>query len=326
MRYAAIVPAFAVPTLLAMTGCDPDSTVRPIAPRLDRSSSFSEWSQPVSLGPLINTSFGEQQPTLSRDGLTLYFASNRPTDPGDEVDYNIWVAQRTCTDTADAACVWKAPAVLGAAINGPYFDITPALSRDEHYLFYSSQRARDNCSSAPCDRDLWVSYRDDVHDDFAWQEPVNLGAGVNGPGEDLAPSYFANEDEGLPQLYFTRGLLADADLYVSQMQTDGSWGPASPIAELNMPGITEARPSLTANGLEIYFGSTRSGTLRIWHASRASLIDAWSDVALVPSPIADAVSQQPFIHSHGHTESLYIVRSFDIFVSQRTRGQREDTP
>src|SRR5262245_30664646 len=43
-----------------------------------RHSNRSEWSAPVNLGSGINTSFGEAAPAISRDGLTLYFVSNRP--------------------------------------------------------------------------------------------------------------------------------------------------------------------------------------------------------------------------------------------------------
>ena len=47
-------------------------------------SNFSAWSEPISLGPTINTSgFNDQQPTLSKDALSLYFASARPEGPGD---------------------------------------------------------------------------------------------------------------------------------------------------------------------------------------------------------------------------------------------------
>src|SRR5205814_7184927 len=36
---------------------------------------WSEWSVPENLGPVINTPGIEQHPTISRDGLSLYFAS-----------------------------------------------------------------------------------------------------------------------------------------------------------------------------------------------------------------------------------------------------------
>jgi hypothetical protein len=38
---------------------------------------FSGWSEPVNLGPTINTSVTESGPALSKDGLSLYFYSVR---------------------------------------------------------------------------------------------------------------------------------------------------------------------------------------------------------------------------------------------------------
>ena len=51
----------------------------------------------------------------------------------------------------------------------------------------------------------------------------------------------------------------------------------------------------------------------------------WSAPALVPPPIAATSSLVSFIHSHGHTESLYFTRTIpgasqDLYVSQRRRG------
>jgi hypothetical protein len=39
---------------------------------------FSAWSAPVNLGRSINTEFSEFQSAISADGLTLFFASDRP--------------------------------------------------------------------------------------------------------------------------------------------------------------------------------------------------------------------------------------------------------
>jgi hypothetical protein len=65
--------------VVELLGCDMESerTLAGIV-TASRTSSFSAWSDPVSLGSTINSSFNEAQSTLSKDGLTLYFASNRP--------------------------------------------------------------------------------------------------------------------------------------------------------------------------------------------------------------------------------------------------------
>jgi hypothetical protein len=57
-----------------------------------RETTSQPWTTPKSLGPLVNNSaFDNQQPSLSCDGTTLYFVSNRSGGVG---GYDIYVATR----------------------------------------------------------------------------------------------------------------------------------------------------------------------------------------------------------------------------------------
>ena len=40
-------------------------------------ANFSGWAAPENLGSLVNTSFIDAGPAISKDGLSLYFNSNR---------------------------------------------------------------------------------------------------------------------------------------------------------------------------------------------------------------------------------------------------------
>ncbi len=57
-----------------------------------RRSVHEPWSPPVNLGTPINTTFNDIQPTLSYNGRTLVFASNRPGGLGGT---DIWMSTRT---------------------------------------------------------------------------------------------------------------------------------------------------------------------------------------------------------------------------------------
>src|SRR5438093_9314639 len=80
---------------------------------------FSEWSAPVNLSP-INSASDEQHPAISKDGLSLYFASNRPGGCGGS---DIWAAQRASLDSP-----WEAPFNLGCTVNSTVNDLGPNLS------------------------------------------------------------------------------------------------------------------------------------------------------------------------------------------------------
>lgn len=315
----------ALASLALLLGCasEPDQTMAgPIL--ASHTANFSPWSDPVSLGPAINTSFNEQQAALSKDGLSLYFASNRPGTPGPGPN-DIWVTHRSCLD-----CPWSEPTNLGAPVNTGANDAAPALSRDGHRLFFLSNRPGSMSS------DIWVSWREHVQDDLGWQTPVNLGPGVNTPGFDGGPTYFENDGVGLPQLYFNHNpapVNVGGDIYVSEQAADGSFGPATAVVELNSPD-SEQRPSIAHNGLEIYLYSNRTGSssFDIWVSTRESVLAPWSAPTNLGPPINGTTAElHPLIVSRGGTESLYFARNvatppamdLDLFVSTRRRGREE---
>jgi hypothetical protein len=331
MRTPACLTNYALPTLLLALGCGPDGGVAdPATPSGSRpslaSARYSAWSDPRPLESVNEPDFIDQQPALSKD-LSLYFASNRPTNLSDNVlDLNIWVARYACTDQPDQPdqCSWSNPVEV-PAVNSDLLDASPSLSRDGHQLFFSSQRPHSHCSppSTQCtNRDLWVSYREDVHDDFGWGEAANLGGGINSPAEEVAPSYFENEDAGVPQLFLNRGAVG-GDIYVSEMR-DGTWGAPALVNELNI-SATNQRPSISHDGLEIYFWSDKEGTGDLWVAGRETVSSSWSTPVRVVFPTSgQQPAIMPFIHSHGKTETLLFVRPFlltarDLWITERTR-------
>src|SRR5262249_29877127 len=137
---------------------------------------YAVWSAPLNLGHTFNSSVSDSAAAVSKDGLSLYFYSNRSGGLGGN---DIWVSQRASTEDA-----WGTPVNLGATVNSGSMDFVPALSRDEHWLFFGSDRP-----GGYGGQDIWASYRKHVHDDFGWQAPVNLGPNVNSFADDNASTY-----------------------------------------------------------------------------------------------------------------------------------------
>jgi Tol biopolymer transport system component len=278
---------------------------------------YSDWSEPVNLGPVINSPAVEGGPTVSKDGLSLYFHSNGPGGLG---GFDVYVSQR-----ASVRDPWGTPQNLGAVVNSAALEATPALSRDEHWLFLLSDRA-----GGVGQLDLWASYRDNTHDDFAWQTPVNLGPNVNSASSETGASFFQNDETGFPMLFFGSarpGGFGGFDLYVSTVVADGTLGPAILVPELSSGG-NEQRPSVRFDGLEMFFHSDRLGSLGgsdIWVSTRETLSQAWSaPVNLGPVVNSTSIEQQPHIASD--RETLYFQSnrpggfgSFDIYITTRTK-------
>ncbi len=228
---------------------------------------FSEWSVPISLGPMINSASNDLGPAISGDGRSLYLGSNRPGGFGLA---DLWVAQRASVDDP-----WGPPVNLGGTVNTASSEQVPALSRDGHWLFFASNRPGGFGGT-----DLWASWREHVHDDFDWQAPANLGGGVNTAFFDAGASYFENDDSGVPLLFFNSdrpGVSGGIDIYVSAQQPDGSFGPAELVEELSSAG-NDQRPVIRFDGLELFLWSDRtesSGGTDLWVSTRELVSDPW---------------------------------------------------
>ena len=128
------------------------------------SRTFGPWSRPVSLGPTVNTTAHDQTPSISRDGLSMYFASNRPGGVG--VGFDLWVAQRLAIDLP-----WETPVNLGPTVNTPANENGPSLSADGRYLFFVSTRP-----GGPGLADLYMSRRTLSDSGYVWDTPVALSS------------------------------------------------------------------------------------------------------------------------------------------------------
>jgi hypothetical protein len=280
---------------------------------------FSGWSAPVNLGPTVNSAGTDGCPALSRDGLSLYFASTRA---GGQGGIDLWVTQRASLDDP-----WQPPAPMGTAINTASDELCPALSTDGHLLFFASNRPG-GCGG----RDLYVARRENARDDFGWGEPQNLGCIVNSPLDDFGEVYYEDEAHGA-MLYFNSNRAGGAggqDLYVTTRAEDGSFGVPVPVAELNTPA-NDQQPAISRDGLEFIFTSDRpggSGAPDLWVATRASTSDTWgTPVDLGPIINSSAPDKRPALswngtelyfgsnraHPNGATdEDLYVARRSKI--------------
>src|SRR5260370_9569758 len=94
---------------------------KPLAADLaaEDSPAYGSWGPPVNLGSVINSSYNENSPAISRDGLSLYFTSSPlplppGARPGGRGGGDIWVPHRASTHTPSCP-----PGVLGPNITTP---------------------------------------------------------------------------------------------------------------------------------------------------------------------------------------------------------------
>ena len=92
----------------------------------------NEWTRPESLGETINTEdYDEISPSLAADGITLYFASDRPGGKG---EHDIWMSKRL----DDSWKKWSEPVNMGDTINTAKWDAYFALDAGGEYGYFAT--------------------------------------------------------------------------------------------------------------------------------------------------------------------------------------------
>jgi len=253
---------------------------------------FSVWSAPVNLGPSINTEFSELHSAISADGLTLFFSSDRPGGFGSN---DLWVVQRRNRNAA-----WESAQNLGPKFNTPSSDSGPELSPDGHWLFFYSGGLGTSHNS-----DIYVAFRQDASNNFAWEQPSNLGKGVNSPAAfDGDPTIFVDPNTGVVTLYFARqNIHTDFDIYTSTRGSDGTFGPAVLVPELSSP-YRDTHPTIRRDGLEMFLSSSRRslGGIDLWVSTRPTTHDVWSTPVNLGSTINTASQDRaPYLSDDGLT-------------------------
>jgi WD40 repeat protein len=328
-------------------------TVTLLVATLAQAQQFSEWSPPTNLNaillsdgtvcpPVVNAASNDMQPTISKDGRSLIFTSDRPGGSGAQ---DLWVTERASVDDC-----WKKPMNLGSIVNSPYNDAGPNLTTDGHWLYFHSRRLG-GCSggSGPSfSAELWVTHRRNARDDSGWEKPINLGCTINMQGfHQNAPLHFEDETTGTQFLYFTRLPVGKPlnfyAIYVSiciadlaTCNTHGLWSSGIPVDAFNPPpggGETTRTAIRRRDGLEMIFSSGRAGGLGgidLWRSARPAItLDQknWSPpvpLTVLNSPATDGGPALSWdgteLYFHSNRAGVPgVAGGSDLYISKRTK-------
>jgi len=226
------------------------------------------WDIPVNLGPVVNSSVRDEHPSISSDGLSLYFGSNRAGGRGAE---DLWVTTRETKDSP-----WGEPINLGSTVNSTYPDWDPDISADGLSLYFA-----DYLSPRPGGHgewDIYVATRSTLSD--PWSRPVNIGQIINSSAIDSCPNISI---DGLV-FFFTStrsGGFGGADIWVTRRETqDAEWEPPVNLGPSVNTSSFDAMQSISSDGDILYFCSDRpggSGNVDLWQVSIEPVCDFNND-------------------------------------------------
>jgi Tol biopolymer transport system component len=207
-----------------------------------------------ALSPLpFNTAADDTHPSLSFDGLSLYFVTAQPTPDGGSTGSDIYVASR-----GTSTLPFGVPTLL-TALSGPSEDSFP-YAAPTGGMYFASNR----------DGDLTIYFAARSGSSFA---PPAIVESLHEPGTisnlpvvsaDGLWLYFASSRGG-------GGAQGELDVWVTHRESlDSSFAPPVDVAELNTP--SSDRPVWISNdGCRMYLTSTRAGglgDLDVWFAAR----------------------------------------------------------
>jgi Tol biopolymer transport system component len=259
-------------------------------------------STPTNLGPTVNSSVQEWGSSLSPDGLSLYFESNRA---GGEGKHDIWVSTRATREED-----WGAPVNLGRPINTSAIEQSLCISADGLELYFNDHPLGPRAGSVTDGGDLWVATRATVSD--PWGDPENLGltSNINTSKTGIGPSL---SSDGLSLFLASPWpkdpFLNDWDLYVSTRPTrDDLWSePVNLGPTVNGVNSTSLNfcPAISADGLLLVFSSNRPGGYGgqdLWMTRRSTTDGPWSEpVNLGPTINSDKWEVEPEISPDGRS-------------------------
>ena len=199
-----------------------------------RASREEPWGAPENLGFPINSSANDWSPTPV-PGQGLFFVSTRPDGCGlDDIYF-----------TRFKQGAWEEPQNVGCQINSAAFDFGPSYFEDENgsgILYFSSNRTGN--------QDIYSSV------DFG---SAQLVLELNTTFNDVRPNV---RKDGLEIVFDSNrvggfGLL---DIYTASRETTADpWSSPTNMGPLINSVANDARPTLSRDGLTMYFGSNRAG-------------------------------------------------------------------
>ncbi|MEI8133843.1 MAG: OmpA family protein [bacterium] len=120
-----------------------------------------------NLGKGINCEWWDGQPSISKDGQLLFFASDRKKGHG---GMDIYMCTRNGSGT------WSNP--IDLAFNGSGNEMSPFISSDNQTLYFASNDMPGGMGGF----DIYVTHRNGENE---WSEPKNLGPAVNTKADEI---------------------------------------------------------------------------------------------------------------------------------------------
>ncbi|MGZ3900337.1 MAG: OmpA family protein, partial [Bacteroidia bacterium] len=227
-----------------------------------------------NLGSNINTSFPEYGPSITADEETVIFTARRDNSTGMKRDENdngfyedVYIAYKKNGK-------WQPSVQLSKNVNTEGHDAAAGLSPDGSRLYVYRHSGRDG-------GDLYESTLFGAD----WEPPVHMNKNINTKYHESSVSISGDGK----RIYFVSDKesgLGDRDIYYSDMDVKGEWGPAKNIGpEINTKYAEEA-VFMHPDGVTLYFSSKGHNNMGGYDIFKSTLTNGkWSTPQNLGYPI-----------------------------------------
>jgi WD40-like Beta Propeller Repeat len=280
-------------------------------------ASNDQWSAWTVATPVleVNSPVSDGCPIESRDGLSLYIASMRIPNVGNDI---------FAADRASKSEPFGEPKHLDAPVNSDANDFCPTPIYGSYLLFVSERSGPETCDAGPGRGDMYIVRRNAA---FGWGEPRHLGCvergtGPNSAGAEFSPSLVTTAEGTV--LYFSSTVTGNHDIYQSRLRTDGTFAPPTPVEAVNTE-FDDRMPNVRSDGLEMVFSSLRPadsngtpsiGNFDVYVSRRSSTRKPWSPPVNLGRAVNSPGSETRATLSWDGRR-LYFGRDGDIYSSTR---------
>jgi outer membrane protein OmpA-like peptidoglycan-associated protein len=201
------------------------------------------WSTPENLGPPVNSSQWETQPSMASDGRTLYYIRGQQGQGGIR-SMDIYTTSLQDNGT------WSTPTKLNNNINTPYQEESVQIHPDGRTLYFSS-----NGHPGFGGLDIYVSRKEE---DGTWGQALNLGYPINTGADENSLLVGSNGEVA----YFASdrpGGFGDLDLYGFELYPEARPKAVSYIRGVVSDKLTKAPVEADVQLYDIATGELATG-------------------------------------------------------------------
>ncbi len=271
----------------------------------------------INLGPVVNTPSLDYAPTVTADGKTLYFVSDRPgsmlSKDGDP-SHDFWATKKLENLDTNFFPPFNIDTIHAygpeLSVNTIYNEGVASIAADRQTLVFTGCNRPDGFG----DCDLYIV---DIEGD-KWGKPRNLGRQVNSEYWDSQPSITSDKS----RIYFASNRpgphgVKNIDIWYTDFDEEtNQWKPAQNLTAINTDGV-DWSPFIAPDNITLFFASNghtpNLGGLDFYFVKKTGVgpdgKDTWSKPTHLPAPL----------NTSGDESFLSLPASGDVMYFASTR-------